>query len=146
MRKEFPLRGNLALPKIFTSLLIVSVISVQLYSAVLRGGCRVISLPLLCDLPEEPGLYPFLDYPMYSKVKAAGTAVEQKQLVAIFAEGGERVLRPEDFGMNEYWFIGTLLPAFERKNRQKLRSISALTKNRTICLLWLTGLMCCPRL
>jgi len=105
--------------KMGLSFLILSITSIQLYSAVLIGTCKAVETPL-CKLPVEPALYPFLDYPMYSVVWQEGDLVQQHQLIAIFLDGTERQLHAEDFGLSPYWFKGSLVPAFKRKNMSKI--------------------------
>lgn len=38
------------------------------------------------------------------------------ELIAIFADGTEKNLTPEDFGLSLYWFNSRLLPAFGDQN------------------------------
>lgn len=112
---------KLSAAKTLLSFLILSVVGVQLYSAVLIAGCQVIKIPL-CYLPDEPGLYPFLDYPMYARAKAEGDAVKQHQLMAIFSDRTEKQLQAEDFGLSPYWYLATVLPAFEAKKMDKIKT------------------------
>lgn len=121
MTKVLLHQKKLSAAKTLLSFLILSVVSVQLYSAVLIAGCKVIKIPL-CYLPDEPGLYPFLDYPMYARAKAEGDVVKQRQLMAIFSDGTEKPLQAEDFGLSPYWYLATVLPAFENQKLDKIKT------------------------
>lgn len=120
--------NNPAVAKGLLSLLIVATVSIQAYTAVLRVVCSKGSIPLFCDLPAEPGLYPFLDYPMYDGIEQEGASVPNYRLIAIFADGTERQLIPEDFGLSSYWFNTRLLPAFEDQQAEQIESYVAAYK------------------
>ena len=107
------------------SLVIVAIASMQAYTAVLRLACSKVSVPLVCDLPAEPGLYPFLDYPMYDGIEQEGVSVPNYRLIAIFADGTEQQLSPEDFGLSSYWFNTRLLPAFEKRQADQIKAYVA---------------------
>ena len=107
------------------SLVVIVTISVQAYTAFLKMACAKVSIPLYCDLPTDPGLYPFVSYPMYSDVKQEGVSVPHLKLIAIFADGSEEQMAPEDFDISPYWFNTRLLPAFREKNASKVAAYIA---------------------
>jgi len=107
------------------SLVIVGTLSTQAYMALLRMACNSKAIPVFCEVPTDPGLYPFLDYPMYSKAYREGTTVPDYTLVAIFEDGTEKTLTPEDFGLSAYWFNTSLLPAFQAKQASEVSAYLA---------------------
>ena len=117
-----------AVAKGLISLVIVATVSIQAYTAVFRIGCSKVSIPLLCDLPADPDLYPFLDYPMYEGIEREGASVSNYRLVAIFEDGTERQLIPEDFGMSSYWFNTRLLPTFKEQRAEQIETYLAAYK------------------
>lgn len=106
--------------KILASLVIIGTLTTQAYTALLRMVCNSASIPVVCSVPVDPALYPFLDYPMYSAAKDEGVTVPNYQLVAIFQDGTEKKLTPEDFGLSPYWFNTRLLPAFQAQDTVKI--------------------------
>lgn len=108
--------------KILISVVIITTLSAQAYTAFLRMACNSVFIPLFCSLPTDPSLYPFLDYPMYSAIKKEGVTVPLYRLVAIFDDGTEKQLHPEDFGLSLYWFNTRLLPAFQAEQALKIKS------------------------
>lgn len=116
------LRNNRkTLTKLGVSFIILTTISIQVYSAILRIACDFAAIPLLCALPDEPRLYPFLDYPMYSVARKEGVSVNQYKLIAIFDDGAEKQLGAEDFQLSKYWFTVGVLAAFRNNNHQKIK-------------------------
>lgn len=118
-------KGFGAFGKLMASLVIVGTISAQAYMALLRMACNSKDIPVFCDVPTDPSLYPFLDYPMYSEAHKEGATVPNYTLVAIFEDGSEKTLTPEDFGLSPYWFNTGLLPAFQAKNALEVSSYLA---------------------
>lgn len=118
-------QGLRSFGKLMASLVIVVTISAQAYMALLRMACNSKAIPIFCDVPTDPSLYPFLDYPMYSESYPEGTTVPNYALVAIFEDGSEKTLAPEDFGLSPYWFNTRLLPAFQAKKPSEVSSYLA---------------------
>ncbi len=114
-----------AVAKGLISLIIIATVSVQAYTAFLKMACSQVSIPLYCDLPQDPGLYPFVSYPMYSEVKPEGVSVSHLKLIAIFSDGTEKQMAPEDFHISPYWFNTRLLPAFREKQASKVTAYIA---------------------
>lgn len=113
--------NRIAIAKVSASLIILVAISLQAYSAILRIACDFATIPLLCTLPDEPRLYPFLDYPMYSVARKEGISVNQYKLIAIFEDKTEKQLSAEDFELSKYWFTVGVLAAFRDNNHSKIR-------------------------
>ena len=87
--------------------------------------CNSASIPGFCGLPEDPAFYPFMNYPMYSAIKEEGVSVPQHKIVAIFEDGAEQQLGPEDFGLTLYWFNTTSINAVYNEDLDKIRSYVA---------------------
>jgi len=120
LRKEGNSQKTNSVAKAIFSLLILSTIAVQLQSALLTNACHLLKTPL-CALPAEPDLYPFLDYPMYSRARTEAEAtVDKYKVIAVFADGSEKQLKGEDFGLSPYWFVGSLVPAFAEQDTSKI--------------------------
>ncbi|MGB7085868.1 MAG: hypothetical protein WBD47_09965 [Phormidesmis sp.] len=91
--------------------------------------CTAATIPVFCALPEDPDLYPFLNYPMYDNVQAEGVEVSQFVLVAVFADGTEKALSAEDFEVSSYWFNGSIMNAFQKEDDAKIRQYVAAYQN-----------------
>lgn len=125
IKTETKAQGFGAVGKLMVSVVIVGTLSVQAYMALLRMACNSKAIPVFCDVPTDPSLYPFLDYPMYSAVYKEGTTVPNYTLVAIFEDGSEKTLTSEDFDLSPYWFNTRLLPAFQAKKAVEVSSYLA---------------------
>lgn len=120
MNKALFRNNRIAIAKIGASFIVLVTISIQAYSAILRIACDFATVPLLCALPDEPRLYPFLDYPMYSVARKEGISVKRYKLIAIFDDGTEKQLSAEDFELSKYWFTVGVLAAFRDNNHSKI--------------------------
>ncbi|MEO1395424.1 MAG: hypothetical protein AAFV90_21180 [Cyanobacteria bacterium J06634_5] len=98
---------------------VMFVVLMQCYAGFRRVVCGQ-SIPLICELPKDPNLYPFLNYGMYSRTKKEGVAVAQYHLMAVFADGSEKRLMPEDLGTTDYWFHGMILRSLAGKDDSKI--------------------------
>ena len=62
---------------------------------------------------------------MYSRIEREGATVGNRELIAIFADGTERTLTPEDFGTSLYWFNALLLTSFGNQQIPEIESYIA---------------------
>ncbi len=99
---------------------IVAVISLQTYAGIVRMACTGVEIPLICNVPEDPSLYPFLNYPMYSNAKPEGVTVPKFSLIAVYQDGTEKQLTAEDFGLPIYWFNTGIIHAMNEKETAKI--------------------------
>jgi hypothetical protein len=106
--------------KVAASFAIISILSLQAFTAVFHRVCSR-PIPILCNLPKEPGLYPFLNYPMYNKAHPEGVSVSQFTLTAIFADGTQKQLTEEDFALSLYQFNTGLLKSLQNDDRPKIQ-------------------------
>ncbi|MGC1308970.1 MAG: hypothetical protein WA885_17220 [Phormidesmis sp.] len=102
------------------SSVVLAAIFAQAYTGIIRLACGGSDIPYVCGLPEDPGLYPFLNYPMYRETRAEGTSVSQYTLVATFKDGSEKLLNAEDFDLSSYWFNSGVVKAFREKEDSKI--------------------------
>ncbi len=110
--------------KALASFVILTVISIQSYAAILHRVCSR-PIPLFCALPKEPGLYPFLDYPMYKTAHLEGESIDNYALIGVFADNTQKQLAPSDFGLSLYQFNRGLVEAVKTDNLSKIRDYTS---------------------
>jgi hypothetical protein len=110
--------------KVAASLAILSILSLQAFTAIFHRVCSR-PIPILCSLAKDPGLYPFLNYPMYNKAHAEGATVDQYTLKAIFADGTQKQLSEENFSLSLYQFNTGVLKAIQNDDRPKIQQYIA---------------------
>ena len=102
--------------KAVVSLAILLVVSIQIYTSIVRVAYSGSAIPFVSELPEDPGLYPFVNYPMYRGVQPEGISVPRHTLIATFEDGTEQQLKAGDFGLSSYWFNTGVVQAFIDKD------------------------------
>jgi hypothetical protein len=105
------------LTKFCISSVIMTTLFLQFHAGLFRMACKVLDIPLLCRLPQDPGLYPFLNYPMYSSAKEEGVSVGKNKLIAVLEDSSEEELTAEELGISAYRFARDLLPAIKEDDR-----------------------------
>ena len=109
------------IPFLFSSLIIIAILSFQFYSAKhLRGFWpkfrRLQLAHKLLKPPADPILWPFMSYPMYSYPKYEGGSIKQYSIVGTLSNGQEVKITPENLGIN-YWIFMYGLKESLRKNK-----------------------------
>jgi hypothetical protein len=98
---------------------IVFCIALQAHAGVIRLACGGVALPYLCSLPNDPSLYPFLNYSMYRSAKPQGVIVPKFLVIATYPDGTEQQLTAEDFGLSDYWFSKGIIHSLDDKENAK---------------------------
>ncbi|VXD11798.1 hypothetical protein [Planktothrix paucivesiculata] len=115
------------LAKFSVSLTILGVIYLQFLAGNIRTCTYLDSdfflLKLICpSIPDDPALYPFLDYPMYAGARYEGTNVNQYFLFGVLEDGTEVAITNEDLQTSRYKFLRNILPEIEKKNPEIIQS------------------------
>lgn len=112
--------GANATAKAVLSLAILVVVALQVYTSIVRAAYSGSAILWVRNLPEDPGLYPFLNYPMYRGIYQEDVSVPRHTLVAAFEDGTEQLLKAEDFGLSSYWFNTGVVQAFVDQDDLKI--------------------------
>jgi len=67
-------------------------------------------------IEDPPFMWPFLDYPMYSRPWYAGDPIERRVVIGILGDSSEVLIEPEDMGVTFWQFNNFLNPAIVRGN------------------------------
>lgn len=108
------------LAKIGVSAFVLLTVFLQLHAGLLRMSCKVLITPL-CRLPEDPELYPFVNYFMYSSAKQEGDAVGKDKLIVTFTDFSEQELTAQDLDLSEYRFIRDFVPSIKENDHRIVR-------------------------
>jgi hypothetical protein len=93
---------RLAVP--LTSLIIATVLTLQA-SVTFRAWLRSLSLPpSLTSMLSPPTLWPFVDYPMYSRPHYEGEPIAQFRISGTLEDGTEVWIKPGDVGLDAWHF------------------------------------------
>lgn len=105
-----------------TSAVIVTVIGFQTIAAFgLRPG----------PIDQDPFLWPFLGYPMYSRVHHEGEAIPRLSVFAVRPDSSEVEVTPELLG-TDFWIVAEgLAPAITDSDQEVLRGFADLFRERT---------------
>lgn len=111
------------LAKVPVSLIILVVIFLQLLTGNLRfcsnRNSAFFLLKIICpSIPDDPALYPFLDYPMYAGARYEGVNINQYFLIGILEDGTEVTITSDDLNISRYDFLRNILPQIEKQNLQ----------------------------
>ncbi len=69
---------------------------------------------------RAPQLYPFVDYPMYSRSYTEGECINRYRVVAKFDDGSSRQITHEDFGLTFWIFERGLVAALRNKDHNRV--------------------------
>jgi len=109
-----PLLTKLAI--VFLSLVIVTILLLQAAVGICCHGSHP-DVPfgkILC----APSLWPFLDYPMYSRPHFKGETVIRYFVVGIIDNSDEIVINPGDLGLDYWPFIRNFVDKMKKGNKQ----------------------------
>jgi hypothetical protein len=81
-------------------------------------------------VPERGYTWPFLDYPMYKHSHRQGEPIDQFVLYGTIAGSTERVLRADDFDLNDWKFMAGPLKAMRNQDEENLRLYLELFRRR----------------
>lgn len=79
---------------------------------------------------RAPYLYPFLDYPMYSRVHHEGEALTQYRVYAVLADSSEALVRPSDLGLSFWLYHNGLITGLRRGDAERVRAYARLYRER----------------
>jgi hypothetical protein len=113
-------RNSKPLLKSIILIIITSCIALQTYAGIVKLACSGVELLYVCNIPEDPSLYPFLNYPMYRSAKPEGVIVPKFALIATYANGTEKQLTAKDFNLSDYWFNKGIIHSLNEKENSKV--------------------------
>ncbi|WP_139294981.1 MULTISPECIES: hypothetical protein [Planktothrix] len=74
-------------------------------------------LKIICfSIPNDPDLYPFLDYPIYPGARYEGVNINQYFLIGILEDGTEVTITSNDLNSSHDNFLRNILPQIEKQN------------------------------
>lgn len=112
---------DLSLPAIAASGVILTILFFQAVAVFdLRFG----------PIGRAPYLYPFLDYPMYSRVHQEGEAITQYRVYAVLADSSEALVRPSDLGLSFWLYHNGLITGLRRGGRGEGPSLRQICMGR----------------
>jgi hypothetical protein len=119
---------KLAVP--LTSLIIATVLTLQA-SVTFRAWLRSFSVPpSLTRMLSPPTLWPFVDYPMYSRPHYEGEPIPQVRIVGTLDDGTEVWIRPGDVGLDSWHFKIHLVRGLDTNNAARVRELVHLYEAR----------------
>jgi hypothetical protein len=119
MSNDSLINNSKILPKAIICAVIVTCIALQTYAGIIKLACSGVELPYICNIPEDPSLYPFLNYPMYRSAKPEGVIVPKFAVIATYPNGTEKQLTAEDFALSDYWFTRGIIYSLDKKDDAK---------------------------
>jgi hypothetical protein len=120
MSQELLTNRSKILPKAIIFFFILACTALQTYAGIIKLACSGVALPYVCSIPEDPSLYPFLNYPMYRSAKPEGVTVPKFALIATYANGTEKQLTAKDFDLSDYWFNKGIIFSLSKKENSKV--------------------------
>ena len=81
-------------------------------------------------IERPPFMWPFLDYPMYTRARYAGDALERQVVVGILEDSTESIIAPDDLGVTFWQFQNFLNPAILSGDRALARAYKSIYEER----------------
>lgn len=81
-------------------------------------------------IENPPFMWPFLDYPMYTRARYAGDAIERQVVVGILEDSSEVVIAPGDLSVTFWQFQNFLNPAIVRGDRARASAYKRIYEER----------------
>jgi len=107
------------------SFVILAFLGLQFYSAqhlrVFWQKFRTLQPAYRLLEPSNPeAFWPFIDYPMYSYAKRAGSKINQYRAIAILEDGREVRIVPESLELNYWIFMYGFITALRQENQEDI--------------------------
>jgi hypothetical protein len=113
-----------------TSVFIVAILALQV-SVTFRTWLRSIALPRsLTNMLSPPTLWPFVDYPMYSRPHYEGEPISQLRVVATLDDSSEVSIGPGDVGLDFWHFRLHVVRGLEMNDAARVRELVRLYQTR----------------